>query len=147
MHCRDCQQSRPRAERCRTSGATRRRDGSPFPWARRHNTPSQGKGLLGCSHPCCVLAGRYPQGHLHWQRSEKHSTKHRKSLHVALCNRLWTSASRRNELRDGLVLMTKMKKLNLCSFLHLVKEIMHFPQRLMPAPQGLYHYLLFCLLK
>lgn len=47
MHCRDCQQSRPRAERCRTSGATRRRDGSPFPWARWHNTPSQGKRAAG----------------------------------------------------------------------------------------------------
>lgn len=78
---------------------------------------------------------------------KKDYTNHRKSLCVTVCNRLQTSAPRSKELRDGLVLMTKIKKLNLCSFLHLVKEIMHFPQSLMAAPQGLYYYLLFCLLK
>lgn len=120
----------------------------PFSCKHYGVTPTpRAKGLPGCSPLCCTLAGRNSREHLHQWRREKYNTNHGKPLCVTVCNSLWTMALRSKELQDGSVLMTKKKKLNLCSFLHLVKEIMHFPQSLMPAPQGLYYYLLFYLLK
>lgn len=118
-----------------------------FLGAQWHNTPLPRQ--KGCPAPL-LHAGPWladtPES-ICTNEGEKNITQTPEKPSVNVCNRLQTSASRSELLQDGLVLMTKMKKLNLCSFLHLVKEIMHFPQSLMPAPQGLYYYLLFCLLK
>lgn len=73
-----------------------------------------------------------------------HPPAHGKTLRATGCRPRPLGAK---SIENGLGLKAKMKKLNLHRFLHLVKEIMHFPQSLMPAPQGLYYYLLFCLLK